>query len=899
MKKLLIAISLLLTFGAYGKGGTHPEFDMLDKDGNPIEESGKPYNNTATCGDCHDASENLDYSSDYILKRNMHPKVPLRDAAGKLVKDTGDPLSLAVTCGMCHDVNYINNHSDHANAGYGKTGIPGKSHSWAAGKGFFGGWNLYDYDRIDADEEGGPDVDAWLTRYGGRHVGGGPAAESVEMNCLLCHTTTVGLDNRVEQLAEEEFDWANSALLINLGLLTNDDGDWSWNEEAFDLDGSAANNQLPIQKPTDENCGACHGVVDNNLEKPLLLPDDITKARTSILTGQVFSPQKLNITGLNISGKEDLSRPFDVHAARVVSCVNCHYSLNNPSYYQRFDENQPAHLEFDPRRLTITEYIKKPLHQFAKGSSSQGLASVTENSLRRCESCHKEESIHDWLPYKERHFVAVACESCHIPELYAPTLKSVDWTLPDPEGNPVLEFRNSTTDYAASDNLLTKFVPVLLPRENVGGAKKLAPYNLVTGWYWLAGEEDEIAPIARETLIETFTDGSDYNEDILELFDTDQDGILSDVERRLDSEEKIALLTAALEEAEVVSPRLVGETTTYEVSHNVVNGKWATRDCQDCHHYDSLVDATIALASYSPGGITPEFLNGHTADMGGSIEQLDSGEVVYRADANASGFYILGLDSVPLFDLLGMLMFFGVSLGVTAHAIARKIASSRRGPSQHKYRKEYIYDAYERMWHWLQAGSILILLITGLIIHKPHLFGIFSFAYMVEVHNIVGFILLANAALALFYNLASGEIKQYLPEPKGFIGRSMAQAMYYSKGVFEGAPHPQEKSREQKMNPLQQVTYLAILNILLPVQVITGVLIWGAQRWPEIADSLGGLTLLAPIHTLAAWAFAAFIVMHVYLTTHGHTPTAGIKSMMTGWDDVEDNGGSHEEKAAD
>jgi len=159
---------------------------------------------------------------------------------------------------------------------------------------------------------------------------------------------------------------------------------------------------------------------------------------------------------------------------------------------------------------------------------------------------------------------------------------------------------------------------------------------------------------------------------------------------------------------------------------------------------------------------------------------------------------------------------------------------------------------------------------------------------MVQVHNVVGFILLINAALSLFYHLASGEIRQYLPEPKGFIGRSITQAMYYSKGIFEGKPHPIEKTHDNKLNPLQQVTYLAILNLLLPAQIITGTLIWGAQKWPEIAQLFGGLPLLAPTHTLLAWAFGAFIVMHVYLTTTGHTPTAGIKAMIEGWDEVED-----------
>jgi hypothetical protein len=44
-----------------------------------------------------------------------------------------------------------------------------------------------------------------------------------------------------------------------------------------------------------------------------------------------------------------------------------------------------------------------------------------------------------------------------------------------------------------------------------------------------------------------------------------------------------------------------------------------------------------------------------------------------------------------------------------------------------------------------------------------------------------------------------------------------------------------------------------------------------------------------------AWAFAAFIVMHIYLTTTGETPLSGIKSMVTGWEDVEVHGNNADE----
>jgi thiosulfate reductase cytochrome b subunit len=198
-----------------------------------------------------------------------------------------------------------------------------------------------------------------------------------------------------------------------------------------------------------------------------------------------------------------------------------------------------------------------------------------------------------------------------------------------------------------------------------------------------------------------------------------------------------------------------------------------------------------------------------------------------------------------------------------------------------------MYSFYERLWHWLQTTAILLLLFTGLIIHKPDTFGIFSFRYVVQVHNILALILVVNAGLSAFYHLATGEIRQFLPRPRGFFDQAFLQAKYYLRGIFRGEEHPFEKTPQRKMNPLQQVTYIAILNVLLPLQIITGILMWGAQRWPEFIAGLGGLPYLAPFHALIAWLFASFIVMHVYLTTTAHEPLASIKGMVIGWDEVE------------
>jgi thiosulfate reductase cytochrome b subunit len=821
----------------------------------------------------------------------LHPEVPLLDAQGNLVIESGLPMSTMASCGGdCHQTAYIMANSDHADAGASQLGEGENAHGWQQGRGYFGGWNPLAYDTDGLTPGGNMDLEAWLKRFGSRHVGGGPVAGLVEMNCLLCHTAIDDHAARTSALNSGDFSWANSASLSSLDILVQQDGQWQWDVSKFQANGALQEGILDIGKPRDTNCAQCHGIVDNDLDSPLTISADKHARHNTDRTGQIISPQKLLNSGLNISGKEDLNYPFDVHADRVVGCVNCHYSLNNPVYFRQREESRPVHLDFDPRRLSNADYLVRPLHQFAKGQSSLGLAATgTQNSMRRCESCHVAENVHDWLPYKQRHFTSLACEACHIPKLFGPGLQSVDWTMLDRDAQPLRRYRNVQGDPVAVDSLIEGFRPLILPRADAAGDFRLAPFNLVTAWYWTAG--DPATPVSRDQLQKALFMNGQFHPDLVAALDDNGDGLLSGDELRLDSNERADAVKARLEAIGLSGLQIQGDITPFSINHNVVNGQRATRECSTCHDADSILAASFTLSDYTPGNTQAQKINYAGVGFSGDIENGPAGSASFIPDSRSAGFYIIGLHAESWADLLGLLMFLGIIAGVSVHATARYIASRRRGPVAKEYERVHMYDAYERLWHWLQASAIMMLLFTGLIIHKPHFFGMFSFAYVVNVHNVLGFILLTNAALALFYNLASGEIRQYLPKPKGFIHRSLRQAMYYSQGIFAGAAHPLEKSKDNKLNPLQQITYLAILNILLPAQVITGVLIWGLQRWPHIAAELGGLPVLALVHTLVAWAFATFIVMHVYLTTTGHSPTAGIKSMIGGWDDVEKHKG--------
>ncbi len=865
----------------------------------------------------------------------MHPTFPLLDEDGNHVLDSGNPISTIQTCGGCHDAEFIADHSFHTDVGLSGMTAPGETgngRAWDTSAGLFGKWNPITYRYLSPTEDQTVDLTTaeWIQLFGARHVGGGPAqynrdgipltavapdtdnieasiinedgesvawdweeSGSIEMNCFLCHMKEPNNDARKEALSSGAFKWANTATLLGTGIVEQDGDNWVWNSDGFDEEGNLTPEFVRVQDPTNDNCGLCHGLVHVDARTPMVLEGCTPEQWGTITTGQIMSPQKISESGINVTNKAELRRSWDIHTERVVQCTSCHYSLNNPVYYQELTESRPDHLTFDPRRIDLGEYLNRPLHDFAKGASAQGaLAPSLDNTMRTCTECHDSSVAHEWLPYQQRHMTALACESCHVPHLYAPARQNYDWTVLHKDGEPRVDCRGIETKGATfATSLFSGYEPLLLPRPNEDGTAPLSPHNLITSWYWIYGDEGAERPVPKRDLQAAWLDGDDYQADVLAVFDENSDGRIDESELMIDSDAKEAIIASRLSDLGLKNPRIAGEIQPYNINHNVTHGEWATKECESCHADDSRVTRPIVVSDYIPGGIMPAFISNGSTLLSGDVSVTDEGGLSFAATSDQTGLYVLGHDSVRWVDLLGALMFVGILIGVLFHATLRVLAA-RRG-LVHKIEgleHVYMYTFYERLWHWLQTAVILMLIFTGLIIHKPDIFGIFSFNFVVQTHNVLAFILVANAALALFYNLASGEIKQYLPEPRGFFGQAITQTQYYLGGIFKGADHPYEKSPEHKLNPLQQVTYLGLLNILLPLQIITGTMIWGAQRWPDIINMAGGLPFLAPLHTLISWMFASFIVMHVYLTTTGPTPMAGIKSMIMGWDEVETHG---------
>lgn len=199
-----------------------------------------------------------------------------------------------------------------------------------------------------------------------------------------------------------------------------------------------------------------------------------------------------------------------------------------------------------------------------------------------------------------------------------------------------------------------------------------------------------------------------------------------------------------------------------------------------------------------------------------------------------------------------------------------------------KMKKIYIYTRYERSWHWLQVVLIAILLVTGFEVHGT--FTLLGFEQAVTVHNFVGISWLIAFAFFVFWIFTTGEWKQYIPTTK----KILLVARYYGFGIFKGEPHPVPKRKDAKHNPLQRLTYLGVAAILLPAQMITGVLYWTYNSWAQWGLDFFSLGIIATTHMIIAFGILLFLIVHVYMTTTGHTIFAHTKGMITGWEEVEE-----------
>jgi len=301
--------------------------------------------------------------------------------------------------------------------------------------------------------------------------------------------------------------------------------------------------------------------------------------------------------------------------------------------------------------------------------------------------------------------------------------------------------------------------------------------------------------------------------------------------------------------------------------HNIPAVKTKVATCEACHTKYTVLSKTkpayVGLMSYLT---QTSFINGEVLKKYG---------------------YVLGANRIPALDALLILVVVG-TLGLPIVHGGLRVLTRRKGPIELPEEKIYLHPLPERIWHWIQALCIVMLVITGVMLHWPNKFPGW-FDWSVTTHNWFGIAAVLAWVFWLIYNLVTGRLTHYIPK-KGEIPKGMiTQAKFYGYGIFKHEPHPYAPSEDNKFNPLQKIAYLKFQLFLFPLLLLSGILYMWPEAFRGVINLIGGMTVLALIHYILGALFAAFLLAHLYLATTGETVSENFKAIITGWGTKEEH----------
>jgi Ni/Fe-hydrogenase b-type cytochrome subunit len=215
-------------------------------------------------------------------------------------------------------------------------------------------------------------------------------------------------------------------------------------------------------------------------------------------------------------------------------------------------------------------------------------------------------------------------------------------------------------------------------------------------------------------------------------------------------------------------------------------------------------------------------------------------------------------------------------------------------PPTGEYKWIYLWEWPIRAMHWIAAGSIVVLVVTGLYIGKPYFITggdtskHFLMGWMRFLHFAAAGLLIATAIVRFYWLFAGNRFERW---PALFPIRPRDWVNMFRQTKFYLMIRPEEAPHYLGHNPLQQLSYTGIYA-LAAFMVISGFAMYGQsdpngfffKAFGWIGPLLGGMPVVRFLHHLATWLFLIFIPIHVYLAIRADTleRTGVISSIITG-----------------
>lgn len=212
-----------------------------------------------------------------------------------------------------------------------------------------------------------------------------------------------------------------------------------------------------------------------------------------------------------------------------------------------------------------------------------------------------------------------------------------------------------------------------------------------------------------------------------------------------------------------------------------------------------------------------------------------------------------------------------------------------------------------RLWHWLNAVAIFILIGSGLGISNAHprlywgQFGAnfdhawaqlprfpawltipanYNLALSRRWHMFFALVLIFGLLAYLIVSLLNRHFQRDLRPRAADLKPRHLWADITAHLAFQF----HDPARPAAYNILQKLAYIVVIGVLLPLVILTGLTLSPGMNaaWPWLIDLFGGRQSARSLHFIAMAGISAFIVIHLTLVILSGAWN-GVRSMLTGW----------------
>ena len=202
------------------------------------------------------------------------------------------------------------------------------------------------------------------------------------------------------------------------------------------------------------------------------------------------------------------------------------------------------------------------------------------------------------------------------------------------------------------------------------------------------------------------------------------------------------------------------------------------------------------------------------------------------------------------------------------------LADSLMAPS-----RLYQHKAFVRLFHWINAAAMVVMIMSGWRIYNASPLFDFTFPNAITLGGWLGgallwhfaamWLLVINFVIYLVAGFATGHFRRSLtPVSPVSVAHDLAKAL---KGKL---PH-----ETGSYNAVQKAFYIGVL-FAIAATIISGLCVWKPVQFQEIASLMGGYEGARLVHFAGMAAICAFIIVHLALVA---LVPSTLLPMITGW----------------